>query len=215
MDLQSTNLNLTGMFGLRSLRSPSVWTVSNPTRWFSTSHIAADAAAKLKAKGLPTSPKKKQVPKNERVVMWKMYANFHKHNTICSLVAVVEDLDFMAKNEHLSYNDQVLYYMKLPHMVRAHASAGMLGFRKGQRAEYEAAYQVTTRLFNQIEEKKLLGPNDKVELIMKDFGKGREAFSAALQGKEGQNIRPNIVRVTDATTLKFGGSRSKKLRRLG
>lgn len=129
-------------------------------------------------------------------------------------MAVKEDLDFMHKNEHLSYNDKVLYYLNLPHEVKVHVSAGMLGFRKGQRAEYEAGYQVSSRLFKLIEDKKLLAPNDKVELILRDFGKGREAFTSALQGKEGSYVRPHIVRVSDSTRLKFGGSRSKKLRRL-
>ncbi|KAK6203350.1 uncharacterized protein RJT21DRAFT_119488 [Scheffersomyces amazonensis] len=152
--------------------------------------------------------------KNERVVLWKMYAIFHRHNTLASLVAVVEDLDFIDKNKNLSYNDKVLYYLQLPHHTRLHVSAGQLGFRKAQRAEYEAGFQVATKLFKTIEEKNLIGPNDKIELIFKDFGKGREAFQAALMGKEGQNIRSNIVRLTDNTKLKFGGTRSKKLRRL-
>lgn len=152
--------------------------------------------------------------KNEQVVLWKLYGSFHRHNTLLSMVAVVEDLDFMEKNDHLSYNEKVLYYMQLPHHVKLHVSAGQLGFRKAQRAEYEAAYQVSSRMFKQIEEKGLLGPNDKVELILKDFGKGREAFLAALQGKEGSRIRPNIVRISDSSKLRFGGSRPKKLRRL-
>lgn len=151
---------------------------------------------------------------NEKVVCWRLYGNFHRHNTLLSLVAVVEDLDFMEKNPDLSYNDKVLYYLQLPHQLKLHVSAGQLGFRKAQRAEYEAGYQVSSRMFKLIEERKLLGPNDKMELIMKDFGKGREAFLAALQGKEGSKIKPKIVRLSDDTKLKFGGVRSKKLRRL-
>lgn len=195
------------MFGLRSVRQ-SIW---GAPRWLSTSTPALAVDKAMKSQVLSA---KKTVKKNERVVMWKLYATFHRHNTMCSLVAVVEDLDFLLKNQHLTYNEKVLYYLQLPHHVKAHVSAGMLGFRKGQRAEYEAAYQVTTGLFKMIEERKLLGPNDKVELLLRDFGKGRDAFTAALQGKEGQNIRPNIVRLTETTKLKFGGTRSKKLRRL-
>ncbi|OBA19473.1 translational machinery component [Metschnikowia bicuspidata var. bicuspidata NRRL YB-4993] len=152
--------------------------------------------------------------KNERVVMWKLYGSFHRHNTLCSFVAVVEDLNFLKKNKNLSYNEKVLYYMRLPHHIKLHFSAGMLGFRKSNRAEYEAAYQVSTRLFKAIEEKNLLAPSDKIEIVLKDFGKGREAFSSALQGKEGAFIRPHVVRVTDNTKLKFGGARPKKVRRL-
>lgn len=196
---------------LRLLHTP-LGGFSSASRWLNTSSSAAAVArsavdSSLRTKALTNA-------KNEKVVMWKIYATFHRHNTLCSLVAVVEDLDFMKKNDHLSYNEKVLYYMQLPHQVKLHVSAGMLGFRKAHRAEYEAGYQVSSRLFKMIEEKKLFGPNDKVELILRDFGKGREAFTSALQGKEGANVRPHIVRVTDNTKLKFGGSRSKKLRRL-
>lgn len=202
--------------GLRLLRPintlQSLSSLSSASRWLSTSQPLSAVARKsvesaLKAKAVTNKT-------NEKVAMWKIYATFHRHNTLCSLVAVVEDLDFMKKNEHLTYNEKVLYYMQLPHQVKLHVSAGMLGFRKANRAEYEAGYQVSSRLFKMIEEKKLFGPNDKVELILRDFGKGREAFTSALQGKEGASIRPHIVRVTDNTRLKFGGSRSKKLRRL-
>lgn len=200
-----------GLRSLRQLQTP-LKGFSAASRWLSGSPVASAVArsgvdASLNTRAFASA-------KNEKIVMWKIYATFHRHNTLCSLVAVVEDLDFMKKNEHLTYNEKVLYYMQLPHQVKLHVSAGMLGFRKANRAEYEAGYQVSSRLFKMIEEKKLFGPNDKVELILRDFGKGREAFTSALQGKEGANVRPHIVRVTDNTRLKFGGSRSKKLRRL-
>lgn len=198
---------------LRAIRSTnSLANFSLASRWLSTSSQASAVARPSVDSALKSKSVSSRV--NEKIVMWKIYATFHRHNTLCSLVAVVEDLDFMKKNEHLTYNEKVLYYMQLPHQVKLHVSAGMLGFRKAHRAEYEAGYQVSSRLFKMIEEKKLFGPNDKVELILRDFGKGREAFTSALQGKEGAHVRPHIVRVTDNTRLKFGGSRSKKLRRL-
>lgn len=152
--------------------------------------------------------------KNEKVVLWKLNATFNRHNTHLALVAVVEDLDFMAKNPNLSYNEQVLYYLRLPHHPKIHVSAGQLGFRKAQRSEYEAGYQVSSKMFKLIEEKKLLGSNDKIELVLKNFGKGREAFLAALQGKEGTMIKPHVTRISDNTKIKFGGVRAKKARRL-
>ena len=158
----------------------------------------------------PSSKQKSKKVKNEKVVLWKMYGTFNRHNTHISLVAVVEDLNFLQNNPDLSYNEQVLYYLRLPHQQKVHVSAGQLGFRKAQRQEYEAGYQVTTRAFKLIQDKKLLSPTDKIELVLKNFGKGREAFLAALLGKEGNDIRPHIVRVSDNTILKFGGTRSKK-----
>lgn len=153
--------------------------------------------------------------RNERIVMWKLYGNFARHNTHLSLVAVVEDLDFLAKNKDLSYTNKVLYYLQLPHQLKVHISAGQLGFRKSNRQEYEAAYQVSTKMFKTIEERKLINHGEKVELVMKGFGKGRSTFLAALEGKEGTGLRPHIVRITDSTKLRFGGTRPKKLRRLG
>lgn len=129
-------------------------------------------------------------------------------------MAVEEDPNFLEKNPGLSYTEQVLYYLQLPHHPKIHLSAGQLGFRKSQRSEYEAGYQVSARLFKMIEDQKLLSPNDKVELVLKNFGKGREAFLNALQGREGSMVKDHVVRISDATKLKFGGTRSKKLRRL-
>jgi ribosomal protein S11 len=53
-----------------------------------------------------------------------------------------------------------------------------------------------------------------VEVIMRGFGPGREAFQKALLGSEGHLIRPLVKRVSDATRLKFGGARSPNVRRL-
>ncbi|CAK9440152.1 uncharacterized protein LODBEIA_P42520 [Lodderomyces beijingensis] len=161
-----------------------------------------------------SSSKPTKAQANEKVVLWKLYARFNRHNTRCTLVAVVEDLNFMQNNQHLSYNDQVLYYLQLPHKVKYNVSAGMLGFKKSQRQEYEAAFQVSAKMFRTIEERGYIGPNDKIELVLTNFGKGREAFQAALLGKEGSRIKKNIVRVVEGTKLKFGGDRAKKLRRL-
>ncbi|EDK46601.1 hypothetical protein LELG_04782 [Lodderomyces elongisporus NRRL YB-4239] len=157
---------------------------------------------------------KKEIVVDEKVVSWKLYGRFNRHNTRCTLVAVVEDLNFMKNNEHLSYNDKVIYYMQLPHKVKYDVTAGMLGFRKTQRQEYEAGFQVAAKMFKTIQERNYIGPNDKVELVFTNFGKGRQAFEAALLGKEGSFLRNNIVRIVENTTLKFGGHRSKKVRRL-
>jgi len=54
-----------------------------------------------------------------------------------------------------------------------------------------------------------------LELVLRGFGAGREAVTKALMGTEGRLLRGKVVKVTDATRLKFGGTRSKKPRRLG
>lgn len=171
-----------------------------------------DNSQSQKAASSPTLSKQAKV--NEKIVYWKLYSTFNRHNTRCTLVAVVEDLNFMENNPDLSYNEKVLYYLQLPHKVKYSVTAGQLGFRKSQRQEYEAGFQVAAKMFKTIQERNYIGPNDKIELILKNFGKGREAFQAALLGKEGSYLKNNIVRISDATVIRFGGNRPKKLRRL-
>lgn len=55
----------------------------------------------------------------------------------------------------------------------------------------------------------------QLEVVLRDFGPGREAVTKVLLGSEGRTLRSKIVRIMDGTRLKFGGTRSKKPRRLG
>ncbi|KAI9848903.1 MAG: hypothetical protein M1838_000344 [Thelocarpon superellum] len=94
-------------------------------------------------------------------------------------------------------------------------AAGNLGFRKSARGSYDAAYQLAAYVMNRIQEQGLLREILKLELVLRGFGVGREAVTKALLGTEGRNLRGRVIRVTDSTRLKFGGTRSKKPRRLG
>lgn len=94
-------------------------------------------------------------------------------------------------------------------------SAGNIGFRKGARGSYDAAYQLTSYVFGRIQEEGLLTKINEMEVIMRGFGTGREAVTKAILGTEGRLVRGKIKKVTDATRLKFGGTRSPKPRRLG
>ena len=55
----------------------------------------------------------------------------------------------------------------------------------------------------------------QLEVVLRNFGPGREAVTKILLGNEGRLLRSRIVRVMDSTRLKFGGTRGKKPRRLG
>ncbi|KIM83794.1 hypothetical protein PILCRDRAFT_818819 [Piloderma croceum F 1598] len=92
-------------------------------------------------------------------------------------------------------------------------SGGCCGFKHSRRGEYEAGYQCAVRIFKKIEERLLVEPF-KLELIYKGFGLGRQALDSALLTTEGEKIRPLLVRLTDRTPLKIGGTRAKKARRL-
>ncbi|MCJ1425505.1 hypothetical protein MMC29_003405 [Sticta canariensis] len=94
-------------------------------------------------------------------------------------------------------------------------SAGNIGFRKSSRGSYDAGYQLGAYVMGRIKQRGLLNQIQSMELILRDFGQGREAIQKILLGTEGAFVRDRIVRVMDATRLKFGGVRGKKPRRLG
>ena len=94
-------------------------------------------------------------------------------------------------------------------------SAGNIGFKKAGRGSYDAAYQLAAFVLKQIQERGLMRDLQSLEVVMRGFGKGREAVTKALLGSEGYLVRNKISSVKDATRLKFGGSRSPKPRRLG
>lgn len=94
-------------------------------------------------------------------------------------------------------------------------AAGNIGFRKAGRGTYDAAYQLAAFVMSKIQEKGLLAKIQKLEVVLRGFGAGREAVTKAILGTEGMRLRGRVVRVTDATKLKFGGTRSPKPRRLG
>lgn len=94
-------------------------------------------------------------------------------------------------------------------------SAGNIGFKKSARGSYDAAYQLSAFMLGQIYESGLLNKIKRMEIILRGFGVGREAVSKALLGTEGRKLRDRIKQITDVTRLKFGGTRSRKPRRLG
>ena len=93
-------------------------------------------------------------------------------------------------------------------------SSGNIGFRKAARGSYDAAFQLGAYVMERIQKQGIIKTIHAVELILRDFGPGREAFTKILMGNDGRILRDRVVRVMDATKLKFGGTRSKKPRRL-
>ncbi|CAI7627377.1 unnamed protein product [Penicillium bialowiezense] len=92
---------------------------------------------------------------------------------------------------------------------------GQIGFRKAGRSGFDPAYQLSAHVMSQIQEKGLLMDIERLEIVFRGFGKGRDAFVKVLLGNEGRNLRGLVTRVTDSTRVKFGGTRSRHERRLG
>lgn len=94
-------------------------------------------------------------------------------------------------------------------------STGNIGFRKAGRKTYDAAFQLAAYVMDRIQDQGLNMEIKALELTLRGFGPGREAVTKALLGTEGRFLKGKVVKVSDATKLKFGGTRSKKPRRLG
>ena len=93
-------------------------------------------------------------------------------------------------------------------------STGNINFKKSHRGSFDAAYQLVTYSITQMIEKGFMPIIGKLEVIMRGYGPGREAFQKVLLGTEGKLIKSKVARVTDSTRLKFGGCRSPNVRRL-
>lgn len=94
-------------------------------------------------------------------------------------------------------------------------SAGNIGFRKSGRKHYDSAFQLASYVLGRMRESGMNVEIKRMEVVLRGFGAGREAVTKALLGTEGRFLRGKVIKVADATRLKFGGTRSKKPRRLG
>jgi small subunit ribosomal protein S11 len=94
-------------------------------------------------------------------------------------------------------------------------SCGNLGIKNSPRGSFDSAYQLVAYMMNRIKEQGLIREINQLEVVLRGFGQGRVAIQKALLGQEGRGLREKVVRITDATRLKFGGTRSPQPRRLG
>ncbi|KAL2758979.1 hypothetical protein ACRALDRAFT_2099158 [Sodiomyces alcalophilus JCM 7366] len=93
-------------------------------------------------------------------------------------------------------------------------SAGNIGFRKSRRGQYDAAYQVMAYVLERLKFGGWQHKINRIELVLRGFGQGRDAALKVLMSPEGAIWRQKVVRVADSTRLKFGGTRSRARRRL-
>ncbi|KAJ5587777.1 Myosin light chain kinase-like protein [Penicillium hispanicum] len=81
---------------------------------------------------------------------------------------------------------------------------GQIGFRKAGRSGFDPAYQLSSHVMSQIQERGYLLDIKQIEVVYRGFGKGRDAFTKVLLGNEGRHLRGLVSRVTDSTRVKFG-----------
>ncbi|KAF4453951.1 hypothetical protein F53441_3476 [Fusarium austroafricanum] len=93
-------------------------------------------------------------------------------------------------------------------------SAGNIGFRKARRGLFDSAYSLTKYVLERLVHTGWPMKINRLEVVLRGFGQGREAALKVLMSPEGKVLRDKIVRVADSTRIKFGGTRSEKPRRL-
>lgn len=188
-------------------------------RAFSSSAAAKNAATtfgdavKNPAKAVKEAKNAKQI-KDIHTIKNVLHCNFKKNNTFLTLTRVQMDKNQHLNNPNATFNEKVLYYLTLPQRICLSQSTGYLGFRKAQRGEYEASFQLSSHIFKTINEKNLLKDSGKLEIVVRGFGKGRRAFFDSLKGKEGNGIREYVTRLSDLTPIAFGGNRAPSRRRI-
>ncbi|RKP36036.1 hypothetical protein BJ085DRAFT_16053 [Dimargaris cristalligena] len=111
-------------------------------------------------------------------------------------------------NVHAGLNNTIISLTNASGAVLINTSGGSVGFKKAQRAGYEAAYQAMEQLIKKAQEKGIVVQN--VHIKFKGFGMGRDASFKALRSLT--NWR--VVRLSDCTPIPFNGCRPRKQRRL-
>lgn len=100
-----------------------------------------------------------------------------------------------------------------PHVPVAWVSAGSAGYKGAARGTYDAAVEVSLKMFKKIHDlveppvlsggKKLKAagpPPTELEIVWKGFGQGRDAVFRTLMSADGDNVRHLVRRVTDAVS---------------
>ncbi|OAX85241.1 hypothetical protein ACJ72_00363 [Emergomyces africanus] len=90
-------------------------------------------------------------------------------------------------------------------------SCGNIGFRKAQRSKFDAAHQLASFMMGKIQEDGHLLTMKRLEVVLRGFGPGREAFTKVLLGPEGKNIRNMILLVPITESLVNGRDRDSNL----
>jgi small subunit ribosomal protein S11 len=105
-----------------------------------------------------------------------------------------------------SYNNTILTLTNLKGQVLAWKSAGSVGFKGTKKSTSFAASRVAETIANSC---KKLGVVDRIEILVKGIGAGRES---AVRTLIAQGL--NIISIKDITPIPHNGCRPKKVRRV-
>ncbi|KAJ2741535.1 hypothetical protein GGI20_005122 [Coemansia sp. BCRC 34301] len=119
-----------------------------------------------------------------------------------------DPMSLLVLHVHASSNNTILSLTDANGKVIINASGGTVGFKKAQRAGFEAAYQATASIAATVKERGI--SVRAVELRLKGFGAGRDAAFKAVHSVTNWVV----ARIIDTTPIPFNGCRPRKARRL-
>ncbi|KAL1958579.1 hypothetical protein VTO42DRAFT_4176 [Malbranchea cinnamomea] len=226
---------LTGLECLRQQSRPHSWR-SQSVRLFSTSQMRCDDKVSTEinllnslssssnpkpnpATGQPSSIQRLLNATNRRDMGNDLLKRISKDDLLSRVTKVTADPYSEVPTHHIhvyAHKRNTILTLSRPNREpMLTLSCGHMGFRHAQRKGYDPAHQVSSYFLAQIQERGWLHEIRALEIIYRDFGPGREAFTKVLLSNEGKNIQKLVTQVTDATRIKFGGTRSPQVRRLG
>ncbi|KAI8458736.1 hypothetical protein BY996DRAFT_4576809, partial [Phakopsora pachyrhizi] len=112
-------------------------------------------------------------------------------------------------------------------------TSGSVGFKRGRRQDYEAATQASLKMLNNIRDILKIpkssssssssqdhrvtvreGIPREFEIVFDGFGVGRDAFFSTIMNSQSTDLREMVRSIRDVTTVRIGGTRPKKIRRV-
>lgn len=166
-----------------------------------------------------------RVPSDGKVIVgYVLHCKFTRNNTLITLTSQYTPHPEGKLAKKMKPEELYLSLIRPQQEVKFTVTAGMVGFRHTKQGEYEAGFQTAAKVFQMIKDKEFLTKvpvksksmvqQRPLEIILSEFGKGREAFLNCLNSSEGNHIRPYVGRVTDGTKIKIGGVRPPRARRV-
>lgn len=233
---------LTSRLAAQSLLRPSQSTVSRCA--FQTTRSLSQTTPKMDDGPPPRAPRKKIVRPSTASLLENIYGTSQTQAKPNAMASLSQSLVFQNANKTNvdtsalggSYNQTLqkkeddvepFHFHIYSHKHNTHItctkpnrepiismSCGTIGFRKSRRGTFDSAYSLTKYVLERLIHAGWPMKMNRLEVVMRGFGQGRDASLKVLMSPEGKVLRDKIVRVADSTRVKFAGTRSEKPRRL-